>query len=147
MAEHAEQSVALGVADVAFVAVDDAQHVLAVAPNHGPVGLGVDLGGQHRRVHQVGEEDGQSSDFAVTGRCGQQIFGVAVGAVDRENLLGDHRRRRAVALVDGLDRTVEQPVDALLDVGRTHNGTVTGMSSLVGAVAAMPSLRRVTVAE
>jgi hypothetical protein len=46
------------------VPVHDAQHLFAVPPHDQAIRLGLHLGGQRRRIHQVGKEHGQRPNLA-----------------------------------------------------------------------------------
>jgi hypothetical protein len=111
VAEHRQQSVALDGSDMTLVPIDDLAHLIAVAVDQRVIRLRFQAGGQRRRVDKVGEKNCQAPDFAVASRRGKQILGVGVAAVDRQDLPGQRRGRRAVSLVDGPHRAVQQVVD------------------------------------
>ena len=79
--EHREESVTRGVGDMPFVPVHRAQHQLAVAAHQEPIRLGLYPRRQHRRIHQVGEEDRQPPDLTGIARRGQQVLGFGVRTI------------------------------------------------------------------
>ena len=58
------------------VSAHAAQHLFAVSPYYQAIRLGLHLGGQRRRIHQIGKEQDQPPDLTnVSGVC-QQTFGI-----------------------------------------------------------------------
>ncbi len=76
MTEHRQQPITLGGADMPLVPVHDAQHLFAVPTYHQAVRLRLHLGGQRRRIHQIGKEHRQPPDLTSVPRGCQQVFGV-----------------------------------------------------------------------
>ena len=109
--EHRQQPVTLGRADMPLVAVHDAQHQVAVAAHQQPVGLRLHPGRQHRRIHQIGEQDRQPPDLTGIARGGQQILGLGVAAVDGQHLPRQRRRGRPITTVDRRHRPIQQLID------------------------------------
>jgi hypothetical protein len=107
MAENREQPVAVRRTDIALVAVDDLNHLVAVPADHGAVNLRLDARGQRRRIDQIGEENGQAPDLAMIIGGGEQFLGVGIAAIDSEHLFGECVGRRPVATVDCPHRTIE----------------------------------------
>lgn len=56
------------------VSAHDAQHLFAVPPYHQAIRLGLHLGGQRGRIHQIGKEQGQLPDLTnISGGCQQTL--------------------------------------------------------------------------
>ena len=109
--EPRQQSVALRRADMALKAIHDGDDLIAVAADQQPVRLGFHPGGQHRGIHQIREQDRQSSDLTGVIRRGKQVLGIGVVAVDGQHLPGQRRRGSAITTVDGRHGAFEQFVD------------------------------------
>src|SRR5579875_2185108 len=96
---------------MAVVAVDGAQHLVAVTSDDGAVGLRFDPGRQGRRVHQIGEHDRQPPDRSAGRGGGQQLLGVEVVVVDFEYSPGKRVGGGAVTAVDRVYCAVKQFLD------------------------------------
>jgi hypothetical protein len=59
MTEYPHQPIPLGGADQAPVLVYDPEHLFAVPPYHQAIRLGLHLGRQRGRIHQIGKENDQ----------------------------------------------------------------------------------------
>ena len=145
VAEDGEQAVPLSRCDMALILLDSLTNHVAVSSDHQPVGLGLDLGGQHRRVHQIGEHDCQAPYFATVDGSAEQVFGVLTVPVGGEDLLGKPARGGVITLVDCFDGTVQQLFDPgpvvrvrCCRVRTVHTSTST--SSTVGAATAAPDV-------
>jgi len=86
-------------------AVHDLNHLLVVAPDQHPIGLGLHPSGQHRRIDQIGEQDRQPPDLTSVTRGGEQILGLGVAPIDREHLIGQRRRCHPIATVNRRHRS------------------------------------------
>src|ERR1700730_9188591 len=143
MTEHGEQPVALGGEDVALVAGYDLVDMATIPPDHRVIRLRLDAGGQRGGVHYIGEKDCQPAHFVCSRRRGsEQVFGVLIGTVERQHLLGKRTGGRAVTAVDRLYCAIKQFVDRARFPQHGHRSTVTSTSSNCGAAA--PVLRRVS---
>jgi hypothetical protein len=65
----------------------------AIPAHQEPIRLGLYPRRQHRRIHQIGEEDRQPPNLTRVARRGQQILGLGVRAVN-----GEHLPAKAVAV-------------------------------------------------
>ena len=130
--EERQQPVALGRADVALVMVDDSQHLVAVSPDDGSIGLGFDS--VDRAVDQRGRRKGLSfCGFRRGRRGGEKIFSIDVVAVDGQHLTGEKVGRRPMAYCGGTQCAIEQFVDAGRLVGSAHRLTMTCGARVDGA--------------
>ena len=55
--EYRQHAVTLSRSNVPLIPVHGVQHLLAIAAHEESVRLGLDPSRQHRRIHQIGEED------------------------------------------------------------------------------------------
>ena len=109
--EHHQQPVTCFEPMCALISTRDPQHLLAVAAHQQPVRFRLELGGQHRRIHQIGEQNRQPPNLTGIGRGGEQILRVEIAVVDRQHLPGQRRRDRTITTVDRRNRTIEQFID------------------------------------
>jgi hypothetical protein len=142
VAEYGEQPVTFGGEDVALVAVDGLLDLATIPPDHPVISLRLHSGGQRGGVHYISEKDCQPAHFVPTRRRGsEQVFGVLIGPVERQYLLGQRTGGRAVTAVDRLYCAIKQFVDRARLPHHGHRSTMTSNnSSLLG----VGGLRRVS---
>jgi hypothetical protein len=112
--EHRQKSVTGGVADMAFVALHRAQHQLAIPTHQEPIRLRLYPRRQHRRIHQIGEEDRQPPDLTRITRRRKQVLGLGVRSVGRQHLPCQRRRGRTITAVDRHDGLIQKIINRRL---------------------------------
>jgi hypothetical protein len=111
VAEHRQQSVTLGGADVPFVSVHGAQDLLAIAADQEPIRFGLYPSRQHRGIHQIGEENRQPPDLTRIARRDQQVLGLGVRAVNSQHLPRQGCRGGTITAVDRRNRPIQQLIN------------------------------------
>ena len=100
MAENRKQPITFRGSDMSLISVHDREHLFAVPADQPPIHFRLHPRGQHRRIHEIGEQHRQAANLATVDRASQHVFGFGIVLVDGQNAACQGGRCSAVATVD-----------------------------------------------